>query len=83
MELGISPIVTSGLIMQLLAGAKLIGKFKRHIYRDKYLQNIPFFHDEYKYKLRKERGEKVVANTDCVCGLNFFGAWNRIVIFQN
>jgi protein transport protein SEC61 subunit alpha len=26
MELGISPIVTSGLIMQLLAGAKLIGK---------------------------------------------------------
>ena len=27
MELGISPIVTSGLIMQLLAGAKLIGEF--------------------------------------------------------
>jgi preprotein translocase subunit SecY len=26
MELGISPIVTSGLIMQLLAGAKLIGE---------------------------------------------------------
>ncbi len=28
MELGISPIVTSGLIMQLLAGAKLIGKLQ-------------------------------------------------------
>ena len=31
MELGISPIVTSGLIMQLLAGAKLIGEFFLYI----------------------------------------------------
>ena len=35
MELGISPIVTSGLIMQLLAGAKLIGELNEILYVQK------------------------------------------------
>lgn len=58
MELGISPIVTSGLIMQLLAGAKIIevgdtpkdralfnGAQKRKIFRNSFIlhANTDFF----------------------------------------